>query len=116
MCRLIAWFSNLFFALVLRYWFGGACIYILVQITVDGTGNDEFREYHTMAGFLIQVRDDSSGRFVGRLSNVPDVSKHACNTRSAVTHTDSGQKSVEGLQFIWEPVAGEVQVPISVRV
>lgn len=87
-----------------------------LAITVVGSGNDQYRKYFTLAGFLIQVRDDSSGQFVGKLSNVPRTSKYACNTRAAVSHMDNGQKDVSTLQFIWEPLAGELTMPISVRV
>ncbi|OQV22272.1 hypothetical protein BV898_03775 [Hypsibius exemplaris] len=87
-----------------------------LQISVEGSGTDQFREFFHLAGFLIQVRDDATGRFVGKCSNVPSLSKSACNSRAAVTHTDNGQKAISELQFIWEPLAGELQSPISVRV
>lgn len=87
-----------------------------LQISVEGSGNDRFNQFFSLSGFLIQVRDDSSGKFLGKLSNIPRISKYACNTRAAVTHTGNGQKAVSSLQFIWEPMSGELQAPISVRV
>lgn len=87
-----------------------------LQISVEGSGDDRYQQFNSLAGFLIQVREDATGRLVGKLSNVPRISKHACNSRAAVTHTDNGQKDINGLQFVWEPQAGELQKPVNVRV
>lgn len=88
----------------------------LVQISVEGSGDDPFQQFFSLAGFLIQVRDDATGKFVGKLSNVPRTSKYACNSRAAVTHTDPGQKAVSGLQFVWEPQYEDLQRATNVRV
>ncbi|XP_055339163.1 putative defense protein Hdd11-like [Paramacrobiotus metropolitanus] len=77
--------------------------------------NDTASSPGSIAGFLIQVRDENSGRFIGKLSNVANVSKYACNARAAVTHMDNRKKVVSSLQFTWDP-AGEVDGVVQVRV
>lgn len=51
---------------------------------MENSQND--RQFKTLSGFLIQVRDEKTSRFIGKLGAAAGFAKFACNTRAAMTH------------------------------